>query len=291
MLWLVFLFTSNLAIYQKFQSVKGIIFIFITGIFLFFLLKKNLRTAVKKEEFKLYYQPKININENQNKISGVEALIRWNHPTLGLVSPQKFIKIAEESFLIREIGDWVIEGAFKQLSSWQNKYDRDLGISVNLSPLELCDKNKAARIKKLSQKYQIRRELIEFEITENALLDNRSDTIKILKELKNLDFSIALDDFGIGYSSFSYLSRLPIDTLKIDKSFIGKLSDSKNMILIDSLIELSHKMNLKVIAEGIESSEQLKTMKKLKCDEIQGYYFYKPLTVDQFEKIIEKNYY
>ena len=224
MLWLVFLFTSNLAIYQKFQSVKGIIFIFITGIFLFFLLKKNLRTAVKKEEFKLYYQPKININENQNKISGVEALIRWDHPTLGPVSPQKFIKIAEESFLIREIGEWVVEKAFKQLSSWQNKYDRDLSISVNLSPLELCDKNK-------------------------------------------------------------------IDTLKIDKSFIGKLSDSKNMILIDSIIELSHKMNLKVIAEGIESSEQLKTMKKLKCDEIQGYYFYKPLPVNQFEKIIEKNYY
>jgi EAL domain-containing protein (putative c-di-GMP-specific phosphodiesterase class I) len=131
--------------------------------------------------------------------------------------------------------------------------------------------------------------LIEFEITENALLDNRSDTIKTLNELKDLDFSIALDDFGIGYSSLSYLSRLPIDTLKIDKSFIGKFSDSKNMILIDSIINLSHKMNLKVIAEGIENSEQLEIMKKLNCDEIQGYYFHKPLPVDQFEKIIEEN--
>lgn len=253
-------------------------------------LKRDLRNAVKKEEFKLYYQPKIKINGNQNKISGVEALIRWEHPTLGLVSPQRFIKIAEESSLIREIGDWAVEEAFKQLSSWQNKYDSDLSISVNLSPLELYDKNKADKIKNLSQKYKIKRDLIEFEITENALLDNRSGTIKTLNELKNLDFSIALDDFGIGYSSLSYLSRLPIDTLKIDKSFIGKLSDSKNIILIDSIINLSHKMNLKVIAEGVENSEQLEIMKKLDCDEIQGYYFYKPLPVNQFEKIIGESY-
>jgi diguanylate cyclase (GGDEF)-like protein len=253
-------------------------------------LKRDLRSAVKNGEFKLYYQPKIKINDNQNKIGGVEALIRWEHPTLGLVSPQRFIKIAEESSLIREIGDWVIEEAFKQLSNWQNKYDSDLSISVNLSPLELYDKNKSARIKNLSQKYKIRRELIEFEITENALLDNRSDTIKTLNELKNLDFSIALDDFGSGYSSLSYLSRLPIDTLKIDKSFIAKLADSRNIILIDSIINLSHKMNLKVIAEGVENSEQLEIMKKLNCDEIQGYYFYKALPVDQFEKILEENY-
>jgi diguanylate cyclase (GGDEF)-like protein len=252
-------------------------------------LKRDLRSAVKKEQFKLYFQPKINITDSQHKLTGVEALIRWKHPTLGLVSPQKFIKIAEESFLIRELGDWVVEEAFKQLLRWQNKYNSDLSISVNLSPLELYDENKAAKIKMLSEKYKIRRELIEFEITENALLDNRADTLKVLNELKNLGFSIALDDFGIGYSSFSYLSRLPIDTLKIDKSFIGKLSDSKNITLIDSIIKLSHKMNLKVIAEGIENSEQLKIIKKLECDEVQGYYFHKPLPVDQFENIIEKN--
>jgi diguanylate cyclase (GGDEF)-like protein len=250
-------------------------------------LKSDLRSAVKNNEFKLYYQPKIKTDDNT--ISGVEALIRWEHPSLGLVSPQKFIKIAEESALIIEIGDWVIEKSFQQLLSWQNKYNSDLSISINLSPIELYDENKTERIRKISQKYKIRKELVEFEITENALLDYRGNTIKILNKIKNLGFSIALDDFGIGYSSLSYLSRLPIDTLKIDKSFTGKLADSKNMILIESIINLSHKMNLKVIAEGVETSEQLKKMNELKCDEIQGYYFYKALPVDQLEKIFKEN--
>lgn len=250
-------------------------------------LKNDLRTAVTNKDFKLFYQPKINIFTN--KISGVEALLRWEHPSLGYISPQKFIKIAEDNFLIKEIGDWVIEEVFKQLLVWQNKYNSDLSISVNLSPLELYDKNKLLKIKKLCQKYEIKRKLIEFEITENAFVVNRGNPIKILNNLKDLGFSIALDDFGIGYSSLSYLSRLPLDTLKIDKSFIAKLSDSKTLILIDSIISLSHKMNLKVIAEGIESLEQLEMVKNLNCDEVQGYYFYKALPVDQVEKIFAEN--
>ncbi|MFW6252151.1 MAG: putative bifunctional diguanylate cyclase/phosphodiesterase, partial [Halanaerobium sp.] len=247
-------------------------------------LKRDLRAAIKKEEFELYYQPKV--RSLDHKICSLEALIRWRHPTLGMISPYKFIKLAEETGLIREIGDWVLEEAIKQLLSWQKKYDSQISISVNLSPLELYDRNKINKIKKLQQQYQIKKELLEFEITENVLLDSRGNLIQLLKKLKNLGFSIALDDFGIGYSSFSYLSRLPIDTLKIDKSFIEKLNDEKNLILINSIIDLSHKMGLKVVAEGIETADQLKTVSDLNCDQIQGYYFYKPLPLAEVEEIL-----
>ncbi|MFW5809202.1 MAG: putative bifunctional diguanylate cyclase/phosphodiesterase [Halanaerobium sp.] len=251
-------------------------------------LKRDLRAAVKKEEFVLYYQPKM--RSSDHKISSLEALIRWQHPTLGMVSPCKFIKLAEETGLIREIGDWVLEEAFKQLSLWQQKYDSQISVSVNLSPMELYDCDKIEKIRKLQQYYQINKKLLEFEITENVLLDNRGNPLQILEQLKNLGFSIALDDFGIGYSSFSYLARLPIDTLKIDKSFIDKLDDEKNMILIDSIINLSHKMKLEVVAEGIETAEQLKIVSDLDCDQIQGYYFYKPLTLAEIEKVLNENF-
>ena len=249
-------------------------------------LKRDLRTAIKNEEFELYYQPKI--KSSNNEICSLEALIRWNHPDLGMVTPYKFIKIAEETGLIKEIGDWVIENAFKDLLKWQQKYNNEISISVNLSPIELYDKNKVNKIEKLQQKYKINKNLFEFEITENALVDNRANPIEILKELKDSGFSIALDDFGIGYSSYSHLSRLPLNTLKIDKSFIDRLTDEKNIILIDAIIKLSHKMKLKVVAEGIETAEQLRIMKDLNCDEIQGYYFYKPLPAGEIEEILDK---
>ncbi len=251
-------------------------------------LKRDLRTAINKEEFELYYQPKL--RSSDHKICSFEALIRWNHPTLGMISPQKFIRLAEENGLIREIGDWVLQEAFKQLLLWQQKYDDQISLSVNLSPLELHDYDKINKIKKLQQQYQIKKELLEFEITENVLLDNRGNSLQILQQLKSLGYSIALDDFGIGYSSFSYLSRLPIDTLKIDKSFINKLDDEKNLILIESIIDLSHKMKLNVIAEGIETAEQLKIMNDLDCDQIQGYYFYKPLPLSKVEKVLTENF-
>ncbi|RAK08974.1 diguanylate cyclase (GGDEF)-like protein [Halanaerobium saccharolyticum] len=251
-------------------------------------LKRDLRTAIKKEEFELYYQPKLRCSDH--KICGLEALIRWQHPDRGMVSPYKFIKLAEETGLIIEIGDWVLEQAFKQLLKWQQKYEDQISLSVNLSPLELYDEHKIKKIKKLQQQYQINKDLLEFEITENVLLDNRGDPLQILKQLKRLGFSIALDDFGIGYSSFSYLSRLPIDTLKIDKSFIDQLNDQKNMILIDSIINLSHKMKLEVIAEGIETADQLKTMSDLNCDQIQGYYFYRPLPLSELKVILAEEF-
>ena len=247
-------------------------------------LKRDLRTAIKKEEFELYYQPKV--RSSDHKISSLEALIRWNHPTLGMVPPYKFIKLAEETGLIREIGDWVLKQAFKQLSLWEQKYDSQISVSVNLSPIELYEDDKIKKIKKLQQQYQINKELLEFEITENMLMDNRGNSLQILQQLKSLGYSIALDDFGIGYSSFSYLSRLPIDTLKIDKSFINKLDDKKNMILIDSIIDLSHRMELNVIAEGIETAKQLKIVSDLNCDQIQGYYFFKPLSLSELEKVL-----
>lgn len=250
-------------------------------------LKRDLRAAINKKEFELYYQPKLRSSDHQ--ICGLEALIRWNHSTLGMISPQKFIRLAEENGLIREIGDWVLEEAFRQLLVWQQKFDNQICLSVNLSPLELYDYNKINKIKKLQQDYPIKKELLEFEITESVFIENSDYPLQILNKLKRLGFSIALDDFGIGYSSLSYLSRLPIDTLKIDKSFINKLSDGKNMILIDSIIDLSHRLNLNVIAEGIETSEQLEIMTDLNCDQIQGYYFYKPLTLSEVEKAITKN--
>lgn len=178
-------------------------------------LKRDLREAVTKDQFQVYYQPKVKLPEEI--IVGFEALVRWNHHKLGMISPTYFINIAEETGLIREVGEWVLKRVIKDIKNNKEKFDKKWNISINLSPLELYDRHKAEKIADIFHEYELDNKCIEFEITENALLDDKSNTLFIINNLKKMEFSIALDDFGIGYSSLSYLSRLPIDTLKIDK--------------------------------------------------------------------------
>lgn len=247
-------------------------------------LKRDLREAVKKDQFEVYYQPKVKIPEEE--IIGFEALLRWRHHELGMISPLYFINIAEETGFIREIGEWVLKRVLSDIQNNKDKFADKWNVSINLSPLELYDRKKAEKIAAVFNEYQLNNEIIEFEITENALLDDKSSTLFIINNLKKMKFSIALDDFGIGYSSLSYLSRLPIDTLKIDKTFVDNINKEKNRILIKSIIELAHNLNLEVIAEGVEEKEQLEILKQFNCDKIQGYYYYRPLPLSEVLKII-----
>lgn len=205
---------------------------------------------------------------------------------MGLISPLYFINIAEGTGLIREVGEWVLKRVLKDIKNNKDRFDENWNISINLSPLELYDRKKAEKIADIFNEYELDHDVIEFEITENAFLDDKSSSLFIINNLKEMKFSIALDDFGIGYSSLSYLTRLPIDTLKIDKSFVDNISQEKNKILIKSIIELAHNLNLKVIAEGVERKEQLDILKQFNCDTIQGYYYYKPLPLSEIMKII-----
>ncbi|ADQ14324.1 putative bifunctional diguanylate cyclase/phosphodiesterase [Halanaerobium hydrogeniformans] len=250
-------------------------------------LKQDLRTGLEKDEFSLVYQPKIRLSDK--KIVSLEALIRWQHPDLGIISPAEFIPIAEKTHLIREIGCWVLDEVLKQISKWKNNTEEEIKVSINLSPLELSNPNKIKNIDRAFEKYKIKQELIEFEITENAFLDNKYNFLKILKQLKGRGFTIALDDFGSGYSSLNYLSYLPIDKLKIDKLFVDNLEKEKNQLLTQSIISLSHNLDLSVIAEGVETKEQLDLLEKFNCDQVQGYYFYKALSPKEIEKLLLNN--
>lgn len=224
-------------------------------------LKRDLREAAVKDEFRVLYQPKVKLPEE--KVVGFEALIRWQHSELGMISPAEFIPIAEETALISDIGEWVLKKVLSDLSSWKEEYGEKFNVSINLSPIELYREKKAQKIEEIFNDFNIDKNSLEFEITENAFLNIRSSAVKIIEDLRRMGFSIALDDFGIGYSSLSYLSRLPIDNLKLDKSFIDKIEEEKNRNLTESVINLAHKLDLLVTAEGVETKEQLEILLNL----------------------------
>jgi diguanylate cyclase (GGDEF)-like protein/PAS domain S-box-containing protein len=249
-----------------------------------FVMKENdLRKAISNQEFILYYQPKIDLRTNS--VIGAEALIRWRHPIKGLIPPAQFIAMAEQSGLIKDIDTWVINEVCRQIGIWNHKGHEQIKLSVNISPVEFRQKNLIAKLEKLFLETKIDTKFIEFEITENAFIENIKESIEIIKSMKELGVRIALDDFGTGYSSLSYLRELPIDILKIDKSFMKDLSYKKNKMLIKSIIDLSHNMGLQVVAEGIETKEVAEYLKELNCDIGQGYYFYKPMPASQLGEI------
>jgi polar amino acid transport system substrate-binding protein len=248
-------------------------------------LENNLRKAIKNREFVVYYQPQIDLKTME--VKGVEALVRWNHPTEGLIQPAKFIPTAEASGLIVEIDEFVMRTACRQLKTWIDSDFIPITISLNLTSKELLQENFTMVLKKIIKDSGIRADYLELEITESLFLEDLNVAIDILKELKAIGVRISLDDFGTGYSSLNYLKRLPIDTIKIDKSFMNEITeDSKEEAIAESIIALAHKMNLSVIAEGIETKKQLEFIKEHKCDKAQGYYFSKPIPVDEVEKLL-----
>jgi EAL domain-containing protein (putative c-di-GMP-specific phosphodiesterase class I) len=249
-----------------------------------FDLETSIRKAIKNKEFELYYQPKINFKTG--KISGVEALIRWNHPGKGIIHPKDFIPFLEESKLIIEVGKWIFEEACKQSKKWK-KEGIDLKIAVNISQLQIKQDDFIDFIKNTLERLQVSGDDIEIELTETLSLGIESD-IRKLKKINDMGISISIDDFGTGYSSLSYLENLPISKIKIDLMFIQNLDNSKNKEITETIIKLAGKLNLRTISEGIETEEQLKLLKELNCDEGQGFYFSKPVSADKISEIYQK---
>ena len=256
------------------------------------LLESELRFAIERDQLELYYQPKIDSRTNQ--LVGAEALIRWNHPVLGVVQPNEFIPLAEISGIINDIGNWVKLTACKQNKAWQDANLRAIPISVNLSATRFLDKDLSANIVDILEKTQIEAKYLEIEITESSLLANESIVFSVLDDLRDLGIKIALDDFGTGYSSLSCLNRFKgkIDTLKIDRSFIKELKSSHQEdanFIVNMIIQLSKQLKMDVIAEGVETREQLDVLQKYNCNTIQGYLYSKPLPACEFAQLLQKD--
>ena len=237
-------------------------------------LKAELRKALSNNEFKLYYQPKFN---TKNEVSNeVEALIRWYHPEIGNVPPSEFIPLAEETGLITSIGKWVIETACQQARTWLNE-GTPMQIAVNVSAKQLSNMSLCGDIKEVLEQTNLPPHLLEIELTESLLINNVSSNIKVLNELSEMGISIAIDDFGTGFSSLSYLTSFPVNKLKIDRTFVQKISsDNADRRLIKAIVSLAHSLSLSVVAEGIETIKQLNYLKFIGCDTVQGFLLAKP---------------
>ncbi|WP_107668806.1 GGDEF domain-containing response regulator [Cyanothece sp. BG0011] len=253
-------------------------------------LETDLRHGIDKDEFEVYYQPIMQLNPIA--LVGFEALIRWQHPRKGFISPGEFIPVAENTGLIIPIGTIVLEKVCHQIQTWNQKYPqaRNLKVAVNLSSKQFNDVNLVQKIDEVLEKMSLKSNHLKIEITETSLIEHSLSTIKLLKELKKRDLEICLDDFGTGYSSLSYLHQFPVDTLKIDRSFINSIGKPQdNSEIIQSIITLAHNLKMKVVAEGIETEEQLIYLQQLNCDFGQGYFFNRPLPPIEAEKLLINN--
>ena len=235
-------------------------------------LESGLRRALERDELRLHYQPKVDIAAGH--ICGMEALLRWQHPQMGLVAPDRFIPIAEESGLIRPIGAWVLKTACMQNRAWQRQGVRRFPVAVNLSPRQFADETLLDDIKSALAESGLEASDLELEITESMVMNDPEQAVNMLRRLKDLGIRVAIDDFGTGYSSLAYLKRFPIDSVKVDRSFVEDIPEDVNsMAIAQAVIAMAHSLRLKVVAEGVESEAQLSFLRGEGCDEIQGYYF------------------
>lgn len=242
--------------------------------------------AIKQNQFELYYQPQVNVKTSQ--IVGMEALIRWQHPVLGKVSPIQFIPIAEETGLINALGEWVLFTACEQTKTWQEMGLNPIKIAVNLSPRQFQQKNLVSTFTDIIFKTELDPQYLELEITESSIIDHPELTKDILDRFIELGISISMDDFGSGYSSFGYLKKFPFHKIKIDQSFVRELKDEpQDLAIISAVITLGRGFDLEVVAEGIETKEQLQLLKELQCEIMQGYFFSHPLPVDKATQLLE----
>ncbi len=246
-------------------------------------LESDLRRALENNELFVCYQPQIDLIHR--RIVGMEALIRWQHPQRGLISPAQFIPLAEETGLIVPIGIWVLRTACTQAKAWQEAGMPHIKLSVNLSARQFMQKDLAASIRQVLDETGFLAENLELELTESLIMHNAELFISTLRTLKDIGIELAIDDFGTGYSSLSYLKRFPIDRLKIDQSFVRDIvADTDSASISQAIITLGHSLGLRVIAEGVETEGQLDFLHSSSCDEIQGYYFSKPLPPEEFQK-------
>jgi predicted signal transduction protein with EAL and GGDEF domain len=248
------------------------------------LLENKLRQALETEQFVLHYQPKVDLLTGA--LSGFEALIRWNDPETGLVPPLKFIPLLEDTGLILEVGRWAMRKALRDYQEWHEQGLRPPRIAVNVSPIQLRQKDFVSVVREVVAGSALQG--LNLEITESLLMEDTEENIEKLRAIRAMDIDIAIDDFGTGYSSLRYLAKLPVNALKIDRSFIITMADDPDsMSIVSTIISLAHSLNLKVIAEGVESEEQRKFLKLLKCDEIQGYLVSKPVPAENIPSMLE----
>lgn len=253
-------------------------------------IEEYMRTAVENQEFQLVFQPQVDLL--QNKVTKAEALVRWSQPKLGYVSPADFIPIAEESGLIIELGDWILHAACKQAKQWLDEGINEFKISVNVSSVQFKQTAFIETVRSAINKSQLPPHLLELELTESAVMSDVEDNIERLAQFKEMGISIAIDDFGTGYSSLSYLKQFPIDTLKIDRSFVDEIdTDENDMAIVKTVMVLAEIMQLKVVAEGIETIDQLKILNDFGCQFVQGFYFSKPLKNEELLNFVRRGYY
>ena len=239
-------------------------------------LRNELRHAIDQEELVLFFQPQIDLASQE--IRGVEALVRWQHPSRGLVSPAEFIPFAEESGLIIPFGEWVLREALRQTKDWQDQGMPPLRISINISAVQFHQDNFITFLKAQLAEFQVDPYLVELELTESVLMQNAEKVLKSLQEIKSLGVSLAIDDFGTGFSSLSYLSRFPIDRLKIDQSFVRDIENTPaNESISRAIVSLAKSLSLSVVAEGIEQPAEMAVLERMLCSEGQGYFFAKPM--------------
>ena len=249
-------------------------------------LESSLRRALDRNEFMLYYQPRVSLESG--RVIGAEALLRWRHPEMGLVPPSEFIPILDETGMIIPVGDWALREACRQNREWQDSGLPPIRVAVNLSVRQFIQKDLADTIVRALEAANLSAEHLEVEITEDLFLEHNQTNIITLARLKNMGIHISIDDFGTGYSSLSYLKRLPIDTLKIDQSFVRDIGDPDNKAIASAIIAMAASLRLNVLAEGVETDEQLAFLRAQGCNEIQGFSFSHPLPADEFAQLLRE---
>jgi diguanylate cyclase len=251
-------------------------------------LESELHDALRKGQFELHYQPKV--DTSSGRINSAEALIRWRHPQRGLIPPKEFIAVAEECGLLDTIGEWVLCEACRQAKSWQQAGLRPMRVAVNLAPSQFRLTNLVEQIRHALEAAQLEPQYLEVELTESAVMSDAEESIVILESISRMGVLVSVDDFGTGYSSMSYLRRFPIDKLKIDRCFVEEMTRRpEDASIVRAIISLAHSLHLKVIAEGVESPEQLALLTELGCDQYQGFYFSPALLPAQFVDLVRKS--
>jgi EAL domain-containing protein (putative c-di-GMP-specific phosphodiesterase class I)/ActR/RegA family two-component response regulator len=251
-------------------------------------MEKQLRRALERDELFLCYQPIVSLRSN--RVTGMEALVRWQNPESELITPSDFIPLAEETGLIEAIGEWVLQTACTQNRAWQEAGLPFLPVSVNISAIQFRQKNFVSIVERVLRESGLDPRYLELEITESLVMQNIDRVTTILNELKEMGTSLSMDDFGTGYSSLNYLKRFPFNKLKIDQSFVkGITNDPDCAVIIKTVIAMAHSLRLKVIAEGVETAAQLNYLRLNNCDEMQGYYFSRPIKTTDFGRLLREN--
>jgi EAL domain-containing protein (putative c-di-GMP-specific phosphodiesterase class I) len=247
-------------------------------------MERALHRALERDELVVHYHPMVEIATG--RVVGAEALVRWQHPEQGLIQPEDFIPLAEETQLIIPVGAWVLRTACRQMKAWHDAGHHRLRIAVNLSPRQFEDRELIATVERVLAETGMPPQFLDLEITESTAMQNAELTLAILNRLKEMGIRISIDDFGTGYSSLSYLKRFPIDTVKIDQDFVRDLT-TDDAAIISAVISMARALNLRVIAEGVETEEQLDFLRREQCAEMQGYLYSQPLTAAEFEEALQ----